>query len=108
MSSEWVHNASPEVNAQSQWHLIFGVCVSLTTIMVITVSLRMYVRGRILHSLDIDDYVIMFSAESLIPSSGRKIFVLTIAIRCVASFTAPFASGKPDGAWAYLWRCARR
>jgi hypothetical protein len=62
MSSPWVHNASPEVNAQSQWPLILGVCVGLSAIMAISVALRLYVRSRILSSVGTDDYVILFSA----------------------------------------------
>ena len=42
----WVHNASPEVEAASQYRLILGVCLSLTALMVITVSLRLFLRAR--------------------------------------------------------------
>lgn len=42
----WVHNASPEVEAASQYPLILGVCLSLTILMVFTVSLRLFLRAR--------------------------------------------------------------
>ncbi|KAJ5479299.1 hypothetical protein N7530_004808 [Penicillium desertorum] len=42
----WVHNASPEVEAASQYRLILGVCLSLTILMVITVSVRLFLRAR--------------------------------------------------------------
>ena len=42
----WVHNASPEVEAASQYRLILGVCLSLTILMVFTVSLRLFLRAR--------------------------------------------------------------
>ncbi|CAP95479.1 Pc21g05820 [Penicillium rubens Wisconsin 54-1255] len=42
----WVHNASPEVEAASQYRLILGVCLSLTVLMVITVSMRLFLRAR--------------------------------------------------------------
>ncbi|CAG8904116.1 unnamed protein product [Penicillium egyptiacum] len=42
----WVHNASPEVEAASQYRLILGVCLSLTVLMIITVSLRLFLRAR--------------------------------------------------------------
>jgi hypothetical protein len=42
----WVYNATPEVEAESQYRLILGVCLSLTMLMVITVSLRLFVRGQ--------------------------------------------------------------
>lgn len=58
---QWVHNASPELNAQSDWPKILGICLSLTTLMSLTVSLRIYVRAWMIKSLGIDDYVILFS-----------------------------------------------
>ncbi|KAJ5969291.1 hypothetical protein N7501_005539 [Penicillium viridicatum] len=42
----WVHNASPEVEAASQYPLILGVCLGLTILMVFTVSLRLFLRAR--------------------------------------------------------------
>ncbi|KAK5946823.1 hypothetical protein PMZ80_000967 [Knufia obscura] len=57
----WVHNASPEIDAQSQWPLIVGVCVGLTTLMTVTVSLRMYVRAWMIKSMGIDDWVMLSS-----------------------------------------------
>ncbi|KXG47535.1 uncharacterized protein PGRI_014050 [Penicillium griseofulvum] len=40
----WVHNASPEVEAASQYRLILVVCLSLTILMTITVSMRLFLR----------------------------------------------------------------
>lgn len=57
----WVHNASPEVNGLSEWPLILGVCLSLTTLMTLTVFLRVYVRACMIKSIGIDDYVMIFS-----------------------------------------------
>ncbi|OQD84937.1 hypothetical protein PENANT_c011G05933 [Penicillium antarcticum] len=42
----WVYNATPEVEASSQYRLILGVCLSLTVLMVITVSLRLFIRAQ--------------------------------------------------------------
>ncbi|RMZ85028.1 hypothetical protein DV738_g147, partial [Chaetothyriales sp. CBS 135597] len=70
MSVDWVHNASPEVNALSEWRLIVGVCISLTTLMVVTVVLRIYVRAWMIRSIWIDDYIIVFSAICSIIYSG--------------------------------------
>ncbi|KAJ5952342.1 uncharacterized protein N7479_010755 [Penicillium vulpinum] len=42
----WVHNASPEVEAASQYRLILGICLSLTILMVFTVSMRLFLRAR--------------------------------------------------------------
>jgi hypothetical protein len=42
----WVVNASPEVEAQSQWHLILAVTISLTVISIITVCSRIWIRKK--------------------------------------------------------------
>lgn len=60
----WVQNASPEVAAQSEWPLIVAVCIALSSIMTICVSLRLYVRACMIKSLGIDDYVMIFSMVS--------------------------------------------
>lgn len=56
----WVYNASPEVEAASQYPLILGVCVSLTILMIITVCLRLYVRAQA-SRLGSADYVMVVS-----------------------------------------------
>lgn len=62
----WVHNASPELNVQSQWPTIVAVCVTLTALMSITVLTRLYVRSWMIKSVGIDDYVMLFSMVSVI------------------------------------------
>lgn len=57
----WVHNASPEVAAQSEYPLIVAVCIALSSIMTICVMLRLYVRAFMIKSFGIDDYVMIFS-----------------------------------------------
>ncbi|KAJ5212719.1 uncharacterized protein N7498_004365 [Penicillium cinerascens] len=42
----WVHNATPSVEAASEYRLILGICLSLTMLMVITVCLRLFVRAQ--------------------------------------------------------------
>lgn len=42
----WVYNASPAVNAASQYKVILGVCLSLTVLMVMTVGMRLVIRAR--------------------------------------------------------------
>jgi hypothetical protein len=56
----WVYNASPEVEAASQYPVILGVCVSLTILMIITVCLRLYVRAQA-SRLGSADYVMVVS-----------------------------------------------
>ncbi|KAF7713421.1 Uncharacterized protein PECH_001570 [Penicillium ucsense] len=56
----WVHNASPEVEALSQYREILGVCLSLTFLMVITVCLRLWLRAQS-GRLGAADYVMVFS-----------------------------------------------
>ncbi|PKX96197.1 uncharacterized protein P174DRAFT_388153 [Aspergillus novofumigatus IBT 16806] len=55
----WVHNASPEIDAQSRYPVILGVCITLTLLMVITVCLRLFVRIK-LGRFDAADYVMVF------------------------------------------------
>ncbi|KAL8968542.1 MAG: hypothetical protein Q9183_002417, partial [Haloplaca sp. 2 TL-2023] len=56
--SNWVRNASPELNQQSQWPMIIGVAIVLLLISTAVVLMRGYTRHRILRSLGADDYVI--------------------------------------------------
>lgn len=62
----WVHNASPEVDAKSQWPTIVAVCIALTFVMTVTVGLRDYTRAIMLKTLWADDWVILFSAVSIV------------------------------------------
>ncbi|KAL1966147.1 hypothetical protein VTN77DRAFT_4699 [Rasamsonia byssochlamydoides] len=55
----WVYDASPEVVAQSKYPTIIAVCVVLTTLMVMTVLARIWIRvqqGR----TGPDDYIVFF------------------------------------------------
>ncbi|KAF7596976.1 hypothetical protein BBP40_011342 [Aspergillus hancockii] len=54
----WVYNVTPEVNAVSKYPTILGVCFSLTALMIIVVSLRIYVRFRA-RRMAADDYVMI-------------------------------------------------
>ncbi|GAT21243.1 integral membrane protein [Aspergillus luchuensis] len=54
----WVHHASPEVEAESQYRLILGVCLGLTVLMVITVCLRLAIRFNA-RRLEASDFVML-------------------------------------------------
>ncbi|PLB52388.1 integral membrane protein [Aspergillus steynii IBT 23096] len=54
----WVHNATAEVNAQSNYPTILGVCFSLTGAMMVVVCLRLYIRIRA-RRMAADDYVMI-------------------------------------------------
>lgn len=58
----WVENASPAVDAASNYRTIIPVCVCMTVFMTLIVSLRIYVRGHMLKVLGADDWTIVFSA----------------------------------------------
>ncbi|KAI9788511.1 MAG: hypothetical protein M1816_006851 [Peltula sp. TS41687] len=62
MGSRWVYNASPAVNAQSNFPTIIAVCICLTVIMIVMISMRCYVRMIMLRSVGADDWTILFSA----------------------------------------------
>lgn len=72
----WVYNASPEVEAASQYQLILGVCVSLTVLMIITVCLRLYVRAQA-SRLGAADWVMVVSMV------GKSQMQQTENIRCL-------------------------
>ncbi|KAI2732354.1 hypothetical protein CBS147332_1493 [Penicillium roqueforti] len=65
----WVHNASPEVEAASQYRLILGVCLSLTILMVCTVSLRLFLRARASRWAAADYVMVVSMAFSVIYSA---------------------------------------
>lgn len=58
----WVQNASPEVDAASNYPTIIAVCVSITVLMMVTVSTRIYVRAAMIKMMGMDDWIILFSA----------------------------------------------
>jgi hypothetical protein len=60
----WVQNASPAVDAASNYPTIIAVCVCLTAFMTTFVGLRVYVRAVMLKLFGIDDWIIVFSAVS--------------------------------------------
>lgn len=60
----WVHNATPEIDARSQWPTILAVCLTLTIIMTATAGLRGYIRVVMLKTVGLDDWVIFLSAVS--------------------------------------------
>jgi hypothetical protein len=64
MRSQWIKNASPQVNAISQYPTIIAVSIALTVTMMVVTGCRIYVRTCMIKSMGIDDYVILFSAVS--------------------------------------------
>ncbi|KAI9670079.1 MAG: hypothetical protein M1829_004806 [Trizodia sp. TS-e1964] len=58
----WVHNASLEVNAISDYPTILAVCICLTFVMVVVVSMRVYVRSVMLRSFGSDDWTVLVAA----------------------------------------------
>lgn len=59
----WVYNATPDVEAVSQYPVVLGVCLSLTILMVITVCLRLFMRAQA-SRLGAADYVMVMSMVS--------------------------------------------
>ena len=84
----WVHNASPEIDAQSRWPIILGICIALTALMTTTVGMRLYVRAFMIKSMGIDDYVMLFSCVSIYEAlSTRRL----TKFRSAASFIMGYA-----------------
>ncbi|CAI7635383.1 unnamed protein product [Penicillium pancosmium] len=71
----WVYNATPEVEAVSQYPVVLGVCLSLTILMVITVCLRLFMRAQA-SRLGAADYVMVMS---MINYAGRPFYQIGIA-----------------------------
>lgn len=66
LAKMYVVNASPEVDAQSNYPLILGVSIPLVLLMTIVVGLRLYVRVSILRRPGPDDWCIVAAAVSFI------------------------------------------
>lgn len=81
----WVYFASPEVDAQSKWPTIMGVCICLTALMTATVLTRLWVRTCMVKSIGTDDYVM---AASMVSYKGCEASQL-ISSRYAPLFTTP-------------------
>ncbi|KAG6000315.1 hypothetical protein E4U21_005609 [Claviceps maximensis] len=68
----WVVNATPEVDAESEWPAILAVCIVLSVLSTATVMSRVWIRAKA-RGLAADDYVAMLSAA----------FALTYSILCI-------------------------
>ncbi|QQK44270.1 Integral membrane protein [Penicillium digitatum] len=90
----WVHNASPEVQAASQYPLILGVCLGLTTFMILTVSLRLFLRSRA-SRWTAADYVMVVS---MVVAESRYGLGLPLKQRPAADYSTYFKlnyAGRP-------------
>ncbi|RFU26576.1 hypothetical protein B7463_g9767, partial [Scytalidium lignicola] len=71
----WVYNASPAINAESNYPTIIGVSIPLVVLMVIVVCLRLYVRMRMVHFAGPDDWIIVAGAVNF---AGRPFYMAGI------------------------------
>ncbi|KZZ97397.1 integral membrane protein [Moelleriella libera RCEF 2490] len=78
----WVANATPEVDAQSQWVTIMVVCLVLSVLSIATVCARLWVRGKG-RGLGGDDYM----------SALSMVFALAYSILCIVQ--TKFGLGLP-------------
>ncbi|OQN97273.1 hypothetical protein B0A48_16815 [Cryoendolithus antarcticus] len=62
----WTLHATPAVNDQSAYPTIVSVAMSMTSIMLLTVVLRAYVRYRVVKAPGMDDYVTFLAAVTCI------------------------------------------
>ena len=102
----WVENATPEVEAISQWKTIIAVCVVVSTVAAVVVSLRLWVRYRN-HGLQSDDYL----------SALSMAFAITYAALCIArmwltchdpSDHTLMSDQKQNTAWVYHWHSVQK
>ncbi|KAK4167793.1 hypothetical protein QBC43DRAFT_137156 [Cladorrhinum sp. PSN259] len=68
----WVDNASPELDAESQWRTIVTICSILSFFSIVVVSLRLYIREKN-HGLASDDWMAALS----------MVFALLYSILCI-------------------------
>jgi hypothetical protein len=83
----WVKNATPEVEAQSQWETILIITVVLTSLSIFIVCSRLWLRYRS-HGFASDDYfaglamvfAIIYSILCIIRKSSSPEFALFLSI----------------------------
>jgi len=68
----WVENATPEVEALSQWPTILAVCVILSFLSIVTVSMRLWIRYTA-RGLAADDWMAGLS----------MVFALVYSVLCI-------------------------
>ncbi|KAM3075385.1 hypothetical protein ACMFMG_007176 [Clarireedia jacksonii] len=69
----WVYNATPEVNAASNYPTILGVSIPILLLMVVTVLTRLWVRLRTVRGIGADDWAIFAAALCSIIYNGLTI-----------------------------------
>lgn len=57
----WVYNATPEVDAQSNYPLILGASFPLLLLSLTTVGARLYVRFRTVRGIGADDWAVVIA-----------------------------------------------
>jgi hypothetical protein len=60
----WVKDVAPEVQAESHFRSIIGVCISLTLTMLVFVATRLHVKLRVTKSPGISDVITTINAVS--------------------------------------------
>ncbi|KAK4039471.1 hypothetical protein C8A01DRAFT_36509 [Parachaetomium inaequale] len=78
----WVDNASPEVDALSEWPKIIAICTVLSVFSIATVCTRLWIRHKN-HGLAADDWMAILS----------MVFALIYSIMCIAQ--TKFGLGLP-------------
>lgn len=82
----YVYNTTPEVSAQSKFAILLAVSVPLLMLMNASIVARLVVRGKMLHSLGNDDFVIAAAGVSCFSS---RVSDLADTFSCVPVFTTP-------------------
>lgn len=76
----WVANASPELDAQSQWRTVVAVCVILSFVAGVIVGMRLWIRART-RGMAADDWMaslsllfaVLYSIICIIRECGQSI-----------------------------------
>lgn len=74
----WVANATPEVDAASQWRTIISVCTVLGVLAIIIAGMRVYVRAKA-RGMEADDWMATLSL----------VFAILYSIICIVRKSDP-------------------
>lgn len=79
----------PDIAAEDKGPAILAACIGVTVLSTIFVAARLFVRGRIIGKMYLDDY---FMAASMVRASGQRLSLPntnTASFRSVAGLRSP-------------------
>lgn len=88
----WVDNATPEVEARSEYRTIIAICVALSAFSILIVGARLWIRHEN-HGLAADDWMAILSV----------VFAIIYSVLCIIRmFSRPFPAVLTAGLGKFL------